>query len=183
MRIPLGALWLTVLSVLACGGPSAALPSHRGKGGSAGSTTAGSGAPSTNVESGGTTAAGTAATGGTTSTYVEPTCPIVPTAQFEQQCDVLDQATCPAGEGCYPTITYPTAPCEPEIYSTFCLAAGLGQQWADCYSLMDCAAGFICVVGGIGTQCQRSCDSSNPTSCPKGLFCDAIDLPGIGTCY
>lgn len=121
-------------------------------------------------------------TGGTTSTYVEPSCPFVPTAQIDAKCDALNQATCPAGQGCYPTITYPTAPCDPEIYRTACLPAGKGLQWDECMSLLDCAAGFICVVSGTGTQCERGCDASNPTSCPTGLFCEAIDLPGIGTC-
>ena len=173
-----------VLAVNACGGPSAPLPKPRGKGGSAG-------VPTTDTMQGGVSAAaggasaygGTTGKGGTTSTYVEPGCPTPPVTEFDTECDALDPASCPFGDGCYPTIIYPTARCEPEIYSTMCLPAGSGAQWDDCLSLTDCAPGFICVVGGIGTQCQRACDSSDPTSCPRGLFCEAIDLPGIGTCY
>lgn len=97
---------------------------------------------------------------------------------------MADQTTCPPGEGCYPTISYPTAPCEPEVYSMLCLPSGSGQQWDDCESLLDCAAGFICVVTGIGTECQRACDpTAEVSTCPKGLFCEAIDLQGIGSCF
>jgi hypothetical protein len=183
MRIHLGSLGLVALLALGCGGPSAPLPSPRGRGGSGGlSSAATGGAPSTTTSFGGMTARGGAATGGQTSTYVEPTCPDVPTAQIEAQCDAFDQSTCPEGQGCYPTIEYPTAPCVPEVYRTLCLPAGKGQQWEECLALLDCAPGFICVVSGSGTQCERACDANVPTSCPKGLFCEPIDLPGIGTC-
>jgi hypothetical protein len=186
MRIwirPLGLTALLAPLTFACGGPSAPLPTQRGKGGSGGTSAAEAGGSSSTVALGGTTALGGASTGGMTSTYVEPTCPVAPVAQIEAECDAFDQATCPAGEGCYPTITYPSTPCEPEVYRTLCLTAGTGQQGDDCLGLLDCAAGYICVVSGYGTQCQKACDSSSPRSCPAGLFCEAIDLPGIGTCY
>jgi hypothetical protein len=166
-----------------CGGPAADPPSARHKGGSGGATPLTEGGAPVNPASAGTDHRGGAASGGTTSTYVESTCPSAPLPTVEAECVVGDLSSCPAGEGCYPTITYPSAPCEPEIYRMLCLPAGSGRQWDSCYSLTDCASGYICVVGSIGTECQLACDTTDPKSCPSGLFCEAIDLQGIGTCY
>lgn len=186
MRWPVSLLAFVLWHPVACGGPSAPLPSAKARGGSAGagghnsSSTLGGG-PSR----GGSIAQSDSSIGGTTvSTYVDPGCPEVITPEIYAECSVSDQSTCPPGTGCYPTIQYPSAPCQPETYSMLCLPAGTGEQWDDCESLLDCAPGFICVVTGIGTGCQRACDPNAPTStCPKGLFCESIDLQGIGSCY
>lgn len=183
MHWPAKALLVTLVLALGCGGPAAPLPRDRVRGGSGGGTEDAIGGTTQMFATGGVTGKGGLGSGGTISTYVEPGCPDAVTPQVEAECDVFDQSTCPAGDGCFPTITYPTARCEPEVYRMLCLPAGQGTQWVECSSLTDCAPGFICVVGGTGTECQRACDSSAPTSCPKGLFCDAIDLQGIGTCY
>lgn len=185
MRWPVSLLAFVLCPPLACGGPSAPLPKPKGRGGSPGiggqvvTSTAG-GATSR----GGSIAQSGSSSGGTVSTYVDPGCPEVVTPEVYAECSVSDQSTCPSGTGCYPTIEYPSAPCQPETYNMLCLPAGTGEQWDDCESLLDCAPGFICVVTGIGTECQRACDPSAPTStCPKGLFCESIDLQGIGSCY
>jgi hypothetical protein len=175
------------LLAIACGGPSAPLPKPRGHGGSGGvaSSTIAAGATTiqTSAVGGSATRSRTDGAGGIVSTYTDPGCPSPVEPKIDAECMVLDQTSCPAGEGCYPTITYPTALCEPETFGMTCFTAGDGVQWDECKALTDCAPGYICVVGGLGTMCLRACDSSDPTSCPKGLFCDAIDLPGIGTCY
>lgn len=174
-----------VWTVLGCGGGAAAPPpTRRAYGGGGGASSEASGATSSATQAGGATGRTSSGSGGTFSTYTDPGCPQVVAPEIYAECSVADQTTCPAGEGCYPTITYPTAPCQPEIYSMYCLPSGMGQQWDSCESLLDCAAGFICVVTGIGTECQRACDpAAEISTCPKGLFCEAIDLQGIGSCF
>jgi hypothetical protein len=189
MHWPVGILGSTMFLFLACGGPAAPLPQAHGRGGSGGMTTtttttvATGGTLATSTGRGGATGRAGSGTGGVISTYVDPGCPNVVTPQMDAQCDVFDQTTCSEGKGCYPGIHYPSAPCQPETYGMYCLWAGSGVQWDPCQTLTDCAPGYVCVVGGTGTDCERACDTSDPASCPKGLFCSAIDLPGIGTCY
>ncbi|MGC4063505.1 MAG: hypothetical protein QM784_02410 [Polyangiaceae bacterium] len=73
--------------------------------------------------------------------------------------------------------------CETETYRVTCLPAGNGEQWAPCDLLTDCAPGFTCVVTSLGTECLRMCDPTASAACPHGLFCDGVDLHGIGICF
>jgi hypothetical protein len=185
MHWPVGILGSTMVLLLACGGPAAPLPSSHASGGSGGMTTSAAtgGTIATSNGRGGSIGRAGSSTGGVISTYVDPGCPEVVTPQMDSECDVFDQSTCAAGQGCFPGIHYPSAPCEPETYGMYCLWAGSGVQWDHCDSLTDCAPGHVCVISGTGTDCERACDTSDPASCPKGLFCQPIDFPGVGTCY
>lgn len=127
---------------------------------------------------------GGASGGGVTSTYVEPDCPVAPLPTVYSECDPLgESAECGPGTGCYPITSYPSEPCGSETFQMLCLPSGAGQQWASCDALDDCAAGYICVVTGDGTECLKMCDPEAVSPCPKGLFCDGVDLQGIGICF
>jgi hypothetical protein len=127
---------------------------------------------------------GGTSTGGVTSTYVDPGCPEQPVPEVYTECDPLgDNTDCSMGEGCYPVTEYPTRTCEPEVFQMLCLPSGTAQQWESCSTLTDCANGYTCVVSGDGTMCLKMCDPLADKACPSGLFCDAVDLQGIGICY
>src|SRR5512147_2492888 len=124
MRWPVQSLFSIVVLSVACGGPAVPLNDRHPKGGSAGTSSAVLGGTSSVVATGGRTMTTTRATGGLTSTYSDPGCPNQVTPEIQAECDVFDQSTCPPGEGCYPGVIYPTAPCEPEIYRSECRTAG-----------------------------------------------------------
>jgi hypothetical protein len=127
---------------------------------------------------------GGTASGGVSSTYVDPGCSAQAGTDVYAECDPLgDSSDCPIGGGCFPVTTYPSSTCQSEVYQMLCLPAGTAKQWDSCTTLTDCAAGFTCVVGSDGTMCLKMCDPTVASSCPTGLFCDAVDLQGIGICY
>ena len=105
---------------------------------------------------------------------------------IERWCDPFDpHADCPAGEACFPFVEYPdpTDDCAQEHYGTICAPEGYGVQGTPCEA-GDCAAGYICVLTGQGTQCLQMCDTYGENTCPPGFFCEQIDIqPGLGGCY
>lgn len=119
------------------------------------------------------------------STYNAVGCPdsgTVPTVI--QECDLFSAVSgCPDGQACFPAIRANLDPCQPEKYYYVCSYAGTGTQWQNCNSANDCAQGFVCVVTNAGTKCQRMCSTDDSSaSCPPGLFCDPIDVAGVGSC-
>lgn len=197
MRFGLGGVWGTGLMLLgvvwaaACGG------SVNGDGTGTGGSTGGIGATGGTLPIGGT--GGTLVTGGTggkdagkdakadagsggTGGYVDPGCPDAPPPPPVKDCDVFGPNTCKPGEGCYPFVQYPTHPCDQEIFGAICAPVGPGKQGDACGNT-NCAAGFVCVVTGQGTECVQLCDLFGAAKCPPGLFCVPIDVEGIGGCY
>jgi hypothetical protein len=116
--------------------------------------------------------------------YVDPGCPDAPPPSTAFVCDPLapPPGDCAEGEACYPYVQYPSAPCEAEVYGSYCRVAGIQTQGEICGSGDDCAAGFVCVVSGSGTQCVRLCSLTDPSSCPNGQICGPIDVVGMGGC-
>jgi hypothetical protein len=114
--------------------------------------------------------------------FVDPGCPDKPPPILDFQCDAYNQnnGDCPPGDGCYISVDYPDEPCQQEVYSTFCMPAGLGQQGDSCNQ--GCAAGHVCVVTGSGTQCVKLCPLKGNDDCPPGLVCEPIDVEGFGGC-
>lgn len=98
------------------------------------------------------------------------------------ECDPLaEQTQCPAGEGCFPYVDYPTSRCEPETFGTRCAPAGAGMQGDPCAG-ERCAHGFLCVVTSRGTECARLCRMPGPNTCPDGFICGSLDIDGFGVC-
>jgi hypothetical protein len=117
------------------------------------------------------------------STYTAVGCPDAATPSVTAQCNLFSSVSgCPAGQACFPTIRSTADPCQPEQYFFVCSYAGNGTQWDDCSNSNDCAQGFVCVVTTAGTKCQQVCSLSDAPSCPAGMFCDPIDVTGVGTC-
>ena len=116
--------------------------------------------------------------------YTDPGCPDAGMPKKHDECDPYNQfnGDCPADEGCYITITYPSMPCGQETYGTVCSSVGQGGQGTPCEGPNDCGAGFVCVVSGSGNQCVELCHLDGPTGCPEGLVCEPIDVEGFGGC-
>lgn len=115
-------------------------------------------------------------------TYVDPGCPDAPVPPPRRDCDPYAPTTgCPKGQACYPFVDYPTTPCEPEQYGAMCIDAGTGRQGDPC-DAAGCAAGFVCVVSGAGNVCGAICKPGELGTCPDGLVCSSIDVPGYGVC-
>ncbi len=114
--------------------------------------------------------------------FVDPKCPNTPPPNTAYECDVAKQKGCKAGEACSPFVDYPTDPCDPETYGSLCIPAGTGTQGSACDGQRACAAGYICVITGAGTNCAKYCDLNNPSGCTDGLICDAVDVSGVGVC-
>ncbi len=113
--------------------------------------------------------------------YVDPICPDAPPPPTKYACDPLAANTgCPAGEGCFPWIQYPTVPCEYEVYGSTCMPPGSGTQGTPCSG--SCATGYICVVSGAGNVCTKMCKLGVIGACPEGYVCESTDAPGIGSC-
>jgi hypothetical protein len=126
---------------------------------------------------------GTSTGGRNYSTYTATGCPDAASPPVIAQCDLFASVSgCPTGQACYPTIRATSDPCQPEQYYYVCARAGTGTQWSNCSSSNDCAQGYVCVVATAGTKCQETCSLSNPSTCPPGMFCDPIDVAGVGTC-
>jgi hypothetical protein len=79
-------------------------------------------------------------------------------------------------------VQYPSGPCDFEQYGSVCAPVGSGKQGDQCGSV-NCAAGFVCVITGQGTECVQICELFGKDTCPNGLFCVPIDVEGIGGCY
>jgi len=116
--------------------------------------------------------------------YEDPGCPNKPPPLEQFDCDPYLQGNgdCPAGEGCYIFVDYPTEPCGQEIYGSFCSPEGGGQQGDSCGGGMDCAGGYVCLITGSGTQCAQLCQLAGESGCPPGLVCEPIDVVGFGGC-
>ena len=116
--------------------------------------------------------------------FVDPGCPPASELPTINECDPLAPVSgCLAGQSCFPSVEYPSGPCEVERYGTRCLLAGPGTQGDSCAS-QACAADHICVSTGRGTQCARLCrlDADAPRVCAPGLLCLPIDIKGFGGC-
>lgn len=151
------------------------------------------GGGATSFGTGGTTSHWPVPTGGygtggqNYSTYTAVGCPDSGTSPtVTQECDLFSAVSgCPDGQACFPAIRSSLDPCQPERYYYICSYAGNGTQWEDCASANDCAPGYVCVVTVAGTKCQKICSTSDTASgglCPAGMFCDPIDVAGVGTC-
>jgi hypothetical protein len=128
---------------------------------------------------------GTSSGGQVYSTYTSPGCPDAATAQptIDQYCDLFSaDSGCGDSYGCFPLIQSSSDPCQPTRYLYACIAVGTGTQAQKCDDDQRCAAGYICVITSTGTVCQRACDTTVPSGCAPGMFCDPIDVPGVGTC-
>jgi len=116
--------------------------------------------------------------------YVDPGCPDGAGAPiYDFLCDPYNQSNgdCLPTEGCFIYVSYPTEPCGPETYGSFCAPPGNGGQGDACAG-GDCQAGFVCVVTGSGTQCVELCDLRGDDGCAAGLVCEPIDVEGFGGC-
>lgn len=81
-------------------------------------------------------------------------------------CDILDQSTCPGGQGCYPGTADMCLICVP---STMNLTEG-----ATCSAANDCGPGFLCA--GEPAQCHKVCamaEGAEP-SCADGQTCNPV---------
>lgn len=118
--------------------------------------------------------------------YVEPDCPDAPPDPPYVECDALAEpgfSGCAGGEACYPFVIYPQTECGQETYGARCVPAGTGKQGSPCGEGENgCAAGFVCVISGAGTQCVKLCDIDRIGSCESGLVCSPVDIPGYGGC-
>lgn len=116
--------------------------------------------------------------------YVDPGCPDAGPPLMMMMCDPYHQGNgdCPAKEGCYIFVQYPTMPCGQEVYGSSCLPPGPGMQGDPCGGAQDCGGGFVCVVTGSGNQCVQLCNLQGAAGCPNGLVCEPIDVQGFGGC-
>ena len=128
---------------------------------------------------------GTGTGGQVYSTYTAQGCPDPGTASVTMYCDPFTTTSdCLSDQGCIPKKRASQDPCQPAQYYFVCDVVGTGEQSDYCTSYRDCAPGYTCVSSDNGgTQCQRTCDSSNSVdSCAPGMRCSPIDVPGVGTC-
>lgn len=117
--------------------------------------------------------------------YVDPSCPDVPIEPPYLECDPLapPPSGCSLGEACYPFVIYPQSECGQESYGARCIPEGTGKQGTACGNGENhCAAGFVCVISGAGTQCVKLCALDGIGVCEEGLVCEPIDVAGFGGC-
>lgn len=116
--------------------------------------------------------------------YREDACPGPrPAPMRAYECDPFASAGCPAGEGCYAFIEYPTVRCGSETYRAQCFAAGTTEPGRFCTSGTDCTAGSGCFVTGAMNRCLRLCRvDGTGAECPRGTVCEPTDLPDFGAC-
>jgi hypothetical protein len=173
-----GSLLFGVLIAVACGGSVSGEEGTGGAAGGGGFGAGGSGGFGGTAPVGGF--GGTVITGGTggkdagkdaktggTGGYVDPGCPDSAPPPPIKECDPFGPNTCPTGEGCYPFVQYPTKPCDHEVFGAVCAPVGTGKQ-GDACGATNCAAGFVCVVTGQGTECVQLCDLFGAAKCPPG---------------
>ena len=174
-----------------CGGESVSVDGDGGgepSGGTASGGASGSGGASSGA--GGTSGAGKggSSTGGTSvePPDTDPGCPDTPAPPGTYECDVFGTPSgCESQEGCYPTIEHPFGTgCDQQVHGSRCLFAGYGVQGELCPGgTLDCAPGFICIVGAqSGSRCMRMCPIDGSMPCPPGLFCGETDALGVGVC-
>ena len=161
----------------------------------------GAGEPSGGMVSGGTGGSGGTSSGGTSGSGkggsstggssveppdTDPGCPDTPAPPGMYECDVFGTPSgCGSQEGCYPTIEHPFGTgCDQQVHGSRCLFAGYGVQGEFCPGgTLDCAPGFICIVGAqSGSRCMRMCPIDGSMPCPPGLFCGETDALGVGVC-
>jgi hypothetical protein len=157
-------------------------------GGSSGSGTGGS------AGLGGTAGFGKGGTSGSSQTGgvageppdTNPGCPDASAPPGFYECDVFAfPIDCPIGMGCYPTIDHPFGMgCDQQVHGSLCAPAGTETQGEFCPGgTLDCAPGFICIVGSqAGSRCMRMCSTDGAMPCPAGLFCGETDALGVGVC-
>ena len=185
-------LWVvvafSVAALASCGGAVTEDRGSAGQGGTGGSFAPGRGGTSgkggsAGARDGGKDARADARDAG--NDYVEDlNCPDVPPVPPRRECDPFaTRSGCAPGMGCYPFVEYPTGPCDKEDYGTACRVPGNSRQGESCGSGSQCAAGFVCVITGQGTQCVELCQLGQPGQCPPGLFCVPIDVEGFGGCF
>ena len=116
--------------------------------------------------------------------YVDPGCPDAGPPDTKYECDPYhqDNGDCAFGQACDIFVKYPTEPCGQEVYGASCVMAGTGHQGDSCGGGDECAAGYICVVSGSGTQCIKLCELTGDDGCPSGLVCEPVDVQGFGGC-
>ncbi len=116
--------------------------------------------------------------------FEEPGCPPVAPQPAINECDPLAPVSgCPEGEACFPYVDYPAGPCDVERYGAVCRPEGPGTQGESCAG-QSCAADYLCISTGRGTQCARLCGLSPdaPNVCAPGLLCLPVDIEGFGGC-
>lgn len=180
---------LAALALIACGGsvggdnrPDGGFGAAGGFGGVGGSSAGGGFGGFAAFGGTGGGLGGSGGTGGTGG-YIDPGCPDAAPPPKIEECDPFANPTgCGPGEGCYPTVQYPQFKCDQEVFGTICAPAGTKTQGQPCGGEL-CAAGFVCVVTGLGTQCVKICKLEGASSCQPGLFCVPIDVEGIGGCF
>ena len=155
-----------------------------GTGGGGRGGSAGKGARGGSAGRGGS--GGSSGTGGSDVPYVDPGCPdaAAPTPIIE--CDVFDTVSaCAPGYACKPQIEHPYGSgCDQQVFNMRCVTPGSGTQGSPCDNgMVDCAEGFICVVGAQhGPHCLQMCPIDGPTICPSWAVCNATDAGDIGVC-
>ncbi len=116
--------------------------------------------------------------------FTDIECPPPPPAEASLACDAFNEPSgCAEGFACFPTVIYPTGPCEVERFGTVCAPAGEGRHGEQCET-QRCSANHVCVSTGRGTFCVQMCGFEEPgaTRCPAGLLCQPIDIEGFGGC-
>jgi hypothetical protein len=197
--VPRGARFGAVLGLAlfaACGGQSSSIEGDGDAGDGAGGAapTGGTGGRGGTVGRGGTAGIGKGGTSGSSQTGgvagekpdTNPGCPGTPAPPGFYECDVFGVPTgCGPGEGCYPTIDHPFGMgCDQQVHGSLCAPAGTNVQGDFCSGgSLDCAPGYICIVGAqSGSRCMRMCSLDGSTPCPSGLFCGETDALGVGVC-
>lgn len=117
--------------------------------------------------------------------FEEPGCPPItaPPPDLNACNPLATPSGCAEGEACFPFVSYPSGPCEVELFGSVCRLAGSGTQGQSCAN-DGCAADHVCVSTGRGTQCTRLCRLGEGTQnvCDPGLLCLPIDIEGYGGC-
>jgi hypothetical protein len=193
-----GALAALLVS-LSCGGQSKYVQGGDGDAGEGAEGASPAGGASTGGSAGsaglgGTAGIGTGGTSGTSQTGgsageppdIKPGCPDIEPPPGFYECDVFAfPIDCPIGMGCYPTIDHPFGMgCDQQVHGSRCAPAGSHVQGEFCPGgTLDCAPGFICIVGAqAGSRCMRMCATDGSMPCPAGLFCGETDALGVGVC-
>jgi hypothetical protein len=170
-------------ALLHCGGTVVTVPAEQGNGGASGHAGAFSRAGSSSVAGHGGQAV---ARDAGFDEYVDPGCPDAAPPPEKNECDVFaTTSTCPPGEGCFPFVDHPFGTgCGVQTFGTACMPTGSGRQGDLCGDDgVQCAAGFLCVVGSQpGKRCVQLCRMTEPSTCPRGLICGELDVEGYGVC-
>ncbi|HEX6273469.1 MAG TPA: hypothetical protein VFZ53_10520 [Polyangiaceae bacterium] len=192
-RSILGIVALGAVLFGGCGGSSKVVEGDDGGAGEGAAPSGGATAAGGTAGVAGTSGTGTGGTSGTSTggsagepPDTDPGCPDIPAPPGRYECDVFGSPSgCESGEGCYPTIEHPFGTgCDQQVHGSRCAYAGTGVQGEFCPGgTLDCAPGFICIVGAqSGSRCMRMCAIDGSMPCPSGLFCGETDAFGVGVC-